>query len=657
MPRHTRKRKQVPSYPSIPPYKISEQPGDDFYMHVNGNWIRHITMPPYLSSYGVSEEIEEVINKELEDILNDARKTVRSKSINPKYGPQYLLGTLTESVLNNSAQQNNVKFLKSLVASLRCIRDIMDVGASLGEFLRHQIPTIFQFIVSPMKTNSKILRLILTPGSFGLPDTSYYFAEGAHTTHILRAYDKLLKKLGDEFDIPDLNQIFMLEQKIASSIIMSRDTDDEILLTGNQLKTKYPNIPWNSIFESSLGLTGLEFNMQKVVITNTKFLRDINSLFYEIPLESWKQLLAGQVILHMLPLLPPPFDNWEFELFAHRMKGQAEKMPQHRLALHLAEQWLGDSLGNEFVRLYVPYIIKTGALAIANEIKSAAIKLVLNTNWLDIPTRKKAAEKIKYIYLGVAFPRKMNTNENVELYADNMLKNILKLSELDFIDESKRIDTKSQPRVWDDNVFAVNAYYYNEANRLVLPAGILRWPFFHKNASNGWNFGGLGCTIGHEISHAFDDDGKDYDEHGNKNPWWSKGEQQRYRKKTHALIELYNKTTYYGKHLNGELTLCENIADLCGVSIALVALKRRIRRLPQESIQKEMRDFFTSYAVSWRTKEKKEKGLQSLFMDVHAPPSARVNNIVCQFDEWYECFNIQPGNVLYKEPSERIRIF
>jgi predicted metalloendopeptidase len=215
------------------------------------------------------------------------------------------------------------------------------------------------------------------------------------------------------------------------------------------------------------------------------------------------------------------------------------------------------------------------------------------------------------------------------------------------------------PAAWDDAIFAVNAYYYNEGNRLILPAGMLRWPFFHTAAGDGWNFGGLGATIGHEICHAFDDDGKDYDEHGNRNPWWSRSERSRYLKKTKALIQLFNETKYFGHTLNGELTLSENIADLGGLDIALSALKRR---LDQQGIQGEKRkeelcNFFMSFAVSWRTKERKEKALQSLFMDVHAPPIARVNNIVCQFDDWYECFNVTAEHALYKAPTDRIRIF
>jgi putative endopeptidase len=325
----------------------------------------------------------------------------------------------------------------------------------------------------------------------------------------------------------------------------------------------------------------------------------------------------------------------------------------------LAQTWLKGSLGYMFVQRFVPPQIKESALAIAKEIRQVAIERAGLVDWLDPKTRVKAQRKIASIYLGVAYPSQIERDKKTTLDPEQLVKNVLDLSLLDFKDEMENINQKLNPSKWDDAIFAVNAYYYNEGNRLILPAGILRWPFFHPAASDGWNFGGLGATIGHEITHAFDADGKEYDEEGNRKPWWSRSEISRYRKKVEALIRLFSATEYFGHHLSGSLTLSENIADLGGVAIALAALKQRlsVQGTTEVKRKKEICDFFTSFAVSWRTKERKEKAMQSLFMDVHSPPMARVNNIVCQFDDWYECFDIKPGDTLYKEPSARIRIF
>jgi putative endopeptidase len=223
----------------------------------------------------------------------------------------------------------------------------------------------------------------------------------------------------------------------------------------------------------------------------------------------------------------------------------------------------------------------------------------------------------------------------------------------------KKVGHLLQAEKWEDSVFAVNAYYYNEGNRLILPAGILQWPFFNSGGSPGWNYGGIGATVGHEITHAFDMDGKNYDEDGNLDAWWKPADNRQFNKRTKQLIQLYNDTLYFNKPINGVLTLSENIADLGGLGIAISALKKygATHKYSPEKMKHELCDLFLSYAVSWRTKERREKAIQGLFMDVHAPAPSRVNNIVRHFADWYECFDVQPGDALYLPPEKRIRIF
>jgi putative endopeptidase len=430
-------------------------------------------------------------------------------------------------------------------------------------------------------------------------------------------------------------------------------------MKGSDLLHTYSAIPWEAIFQSTHGWTRSRLNDQTILVLSKRWLKHVNQWCKHLTLDLWKTWLASSIILHFLPLLPPPYDDLEFQLFGKRLRGQSEKMPQKRLALRLAQEWLKGSLGHEYVKEFIKPKVKADALSIAHEIRTVAAERAGATDWLEPATRRIAANKVTNIYLGVGYPKVIQKDQKTLLDSEQLIKNVIRLSELDFQDEMKKVNRPLHREQWDDAVFAVNAYYYNEGNRLILPSGILQWPFFDTHASDGWNFGGLGATIGHEICHAFDNDGKDYDQFGNKNPWWSRAESKRYRQKTNALIELYNKTEYFGHKLNGFLTLSENIADLGGVAISLAALKKRLqaKKVSPQVYKQEICDFFVSFAVSWRTKEKKEKAIQSLFMDVHAPPQARVNNIVSQFDDWYECFNIQPGHPLYKALEKRIRIF
>jgi putative endopeptidase len=658
MPATRKKRREIsdiPSKPDIPQPQTTTKPGNDFYKFVNGNWLRHANMPPYLSSYGVSEEIEDVINSELMDIILDCKNEVDTKPDKTLPHTTYLIGTLAESALNAQVQDLNIKLLESLLSSLRCIRDTTDLASVLAEFMQFRIQTVLGCNVVPSETNSAILRFSLTPGDVGLPDPAYYAEKNTRVTY---NYGKLLKRLSDDFNIPALETIIPIEKLFAQAILESR-RDPEVLVSGADLEKRYMHIPWDIFFQTLLQWSPSQFRNHKILLFSEGWIKHLDDWFKIIPIQHWKLVLAGNLLIHFLPLLPPPYDDLEFELYGHRLRGQAEKVPQKRLTLKLVQQWLTGSLGALFVKEYVPKRIQTQATAIAEEIRQTAAIRVGQTEWLDVKTRSLAKKKVENIQLGIAYPPQIIRDKKTNLNPERLLENVLKLAKLDFRDEMEKIDTRLDRKQWDEAVFSVNAYYYNEGNRLILPAGILRWPFFHISATDGWNFGGLGATIGHEICHAFDNDGKEYDIHGNRNSWWSDDEIKRYSKKVKELIKLYSSTEYFGHHLSGALTLSENIADLGGLAIALAALKARLDRLhvsPQQR-KRELCDFFKSYAVSWRTKEKKEKAVQSLFMDVHAPPMARVNNIVSQFDDWYECFDVSPGDALYKPSNERIRIF
>jgi putative endopeptidase len=617
-------------------------------------------MPPYMTSYGVSEEIEDQVNKELMTILDTSREIVRKTADKKIPHTTYLLGTLTESALNNQTQDLNVKLLKKLVAGFRCIRDSNDIAATLGEFVRYKIHTIFTIAVVPTETDSTTLRFGIGPGDVGLPDVSYYNPNEESITkrRTLLAYGKMLKKLGEEFDVDGLERIVGFETSVAEAIITSRQ-DNEFLIKGSELQRKFSAIPWETFFIAAVGWPPSKFKSHTFLIFSKGWISQVNKWFRTLPLDTWKLWFSASMILHVLPLLPPPYDEMEFELFGHRMRGQTQKTPQRRLALRTAQTWLPGSLSDVFVEQFVSPDIKQQASKIAHEIRTVAAERAGATEWLEPATRKIAEKKVQNIHLGVAYPTVIEKDKHTTLHPENLVQNVLQLAELNFKDELENVGARLNPEKWEDAVFAVNAYYYSEGNRLILPAGILRWPFFHVAAGDGWNFGGLGAVIGHEITHAFDNDGKDFDEQGNRNPWWSRAETANYYKKTHALIELFNNTTYFGQHLNGVLTLSENIADLGGVAIALAALKKRLvaKKVSGEEYKKEICNFFTSFAVSWRTKEKKEKAIQALFMDPHSPAPARVNNIVSQFDDWYECFDIKPGSILYKDPSRRIKIF
>ena len=281
-----------------------------------------------------------------------------------------------------------------------------------------------------------------------------------------------------------------------------------------------------------------------------------------------------------------------------------------------------------------------------------------SNSWLQTSTKKIAAKKIKNMTLSVGWPEYYYPLNLPQLNINNLLENIYLLNSTRTANSIQLLNTESEPgKFWEEGAFIVNAFYYNEINEFVVPAGSLLYPFYEEHESIGWNYGGLGSIIGHEMVHAFDENGRDYDEYGLYKQWWRPVDNRRYHVIIKKLEELYGNSTIYGKHINGDKTVSENLADLGGLSIALNALKYELKGATDKVKNSELRNFFISYAVSWRTKEERKKVLQSLITDMHAPPEFRVNNIVNQFDEWYEVFNVEATDKMYIAPENRIRVF
>lgn len=651
----TRKKKQDVEIPS---FSKSIKPGRDFYEYVNANWLNHVNMPSYLSSYGISEEIEDLIEPRLEEIIARAEKEVVKIANKKLEEDTILIGSLQRSAIDRGSQNLSVKFVKNILSNLRCMRDKNDVAITIGEYVRYRVPCPFEFTVEPSEAHSRQIRLCLSPSKITLPDSSYYTVESRGSAHLLEVYNKMMTHIGEFFEVNKMESFVGIEGIIAKAIDETKG-EDEILMSGHELIKKYPHVPWLPLALTAFHLSESEFEGFKMTISSHTWLKYMNIWFKTWTIDNWRVWLAGSLIIYVLPFLPPPFDDLHFDFFDRRLRGQTEKIPQHLLGIKMCKEWLSAPLGKKYIKCCVNPELKEQATSLANEIKDACIKRLKLTEWLEPETRIKAIRKVRNILLGIAYPNVMPDSPKVDLNPEEFIKNIFALGTSKFEANLKKVNTILKPERWEDAIFEVNAYYYNEGNRLIIPAGILNYPFYDVNSSDGWNFGGIGATIGHEITHAFDMDGKNYDEHGNNAPWWTAEDNRNYNEKTMNIINLFSKTKYFGQPINGTLTLSENIADLGGLALALAALKERLdkKNLAKNEYTKELCNFFISYSVSWRTKEKKKKAIQSLITDMHSPPQARVNNIVSQFDDWYDCFGVEPGDHLYIAPHERIRIF
>ena len=644
----------LPATPQVPSPLTSKKPGFDFFEYVNGTWLQKTKIPENSSSFGVSEELDDAIEKQIEKIL---KKSIQFAKIGKKPHGMHeismdLVGRLGLSALRPRVQGENITYLKKLCKNLGCIRDLNDLSKTFSDFARYRITSLFSVTTYYESGKKPVAQPYLCLGGLGLPNSSYYIKDAPGKSKVLLQYGKLLDRVSKELETEKLSTIIPLERFIAERVGGS-----EHIIQGSELSELCPSINWD-IFWTNLEVT--EWKTLEIKIESKEWLKQINSAIKNFSLDEWKSFFTTHAILHSMRLLPHPFDRYYFDFYEKRLRGQKRPPTRLELTIDLLKEWAPNSISYLYAELYIPVSLKSEIRTFVKAIQVAAVDRIQISEWMSAPTKKKAIEKVNALRLDIGSPNSFPALPKVDLQTDTLLQNILLLGEeytlLDMRTIGKEINVDNY---WDDVVYSTNAHYYTETNQMILPAGSFAWPFYHEAAPLGWNYGGLGAVISHEMTHAFDMDGMTYTAIGEKKNWWTTTDLKKYRKIAARLVERFSGAKVLGHPVNGSLTLDENISDLGGLAITLDALKLDlIQRKASLMEQKEAyRNFFIAYAVSWRVKDSPERALQRLFMDRHAPTPLRVNYVVNQFDEWYETFDIQVADALYLAPEERIRIF
>lgn len=636
---------------SLPPPSTSSKAGDNFYKYVNGNWLRHASIPEYKSSFGISEEIEAEIQKDLMKIIEDAYNFAE-KGKAPKTKEERMkdiLGRLSLSTLRPFKRKNCIPYLKDQLLTYRCIRDKQEVAATLGKLSRIGVETFFRLV---QYQNG----FYLGSANLGLPDLSYYSATAPGKSRTLVAYIEMCRNISRELEIKDITNGIHVESRIAVIIQKSKESNNPQTIKGRQLLHKYTEIPWQEFF-SSFGL--LNWKETTFHIPSLQWIHSMNRVFHTWTLDMYKDIFTLHTVLDAISVLPAPFDDYNFELYGKRLRGQQEKLPQKELLLLLAKQFCSMPLSILYIHKNLDLSLKPKVKQFVEHIQVCAVQRIKNLPWLHDSTKKTATAKLERMILSISHPSSFPTLEIPSLDTENLLYNLYALREMNT--KHKLFLAHHQlplSEFWSEPSYTVNAYYNNELNQFILPAGSLYIPFFYKDSKKlGWNYGALGAMIGHEFTHAFDIDGKEYDEDGKMKNWWKPADNREYNKRTRALVKLFGKQRVQGHPVDGTLTLSENISDLGGLGIALDALHEDMRAASETEKKEALKDFFIGYAVSWRIKEREKKAIQGLFLDVHAPTELRVNLIVSQFDEWYSVFGIKTEDDLFLHPEERVRIF
>jgi putative endopeptidase len=561
-----------------------------------------------------------------------------------------------------------------LVAAVAGLRDVRDVAAFLGEFERIGGYGLFGSYVDTDDRNSDRYLLHVVQGGLGLPDESYYRDEKfAEIREKYVAYlDRLLTLGGHEDPAGAAQRILDLDTELAKGHWERAETRDVQktynLLTADELKALCPGFDWDA-YVTNLGgqLAGPGATIAELVVRQPSYLEHLSTVLETVPVETWRDWFLSRVLRSAAPYLSDEFVQTNFDFYGRTLSGTPELRARWKRAVAFVEGAMGEAVGKEYVARHFPPSSKAQMDALVANLLAAYRVSIEALDWMTEETKERAYEKLATFRPKIGYPEKFRDYSALKVVPDDLVANAQAAAAFETDRQLAKIGAPVDRDEWFMLPQTVNAYYNPGTNEICFPAGILQKPFFSPDAHPAENYGGIGAVIGHEVGHGFDDQGAQYDGLGNLNDWWTADDKAAFELKSKALIDQYDgfePRNLPGEHVNGALTVGENIGDLGGLTIGLKAYlisldgapALRQAQEPDEHGLTGIQRLFFNWSYCWRTKRRKELDLQYLTTDPHSPPEFRAN-IVRNLDEFHDAFGTRPGDGLWLDPEDRVRIW
>lgn len=642
--------------------KLSEEitpdikPGDDFYRFVNQKWLDAHPLPADKARLGSFDLLSDENTDRLRDLLE--ARPADDEPANLQKLRQFYAAAMDEGAIEAAG----IKAISPLLDQINRLDNAADIGAFITERQAAGFGLLWHLERDLDDKNSRRYLLRVHQGGLGLPDRDYYLEDKPEFSEVRAKYREFLAQaftlLGMDNEQQRAEVVYGLEEslaKVSATSTERRDADKMYnLLTLGQLKEQAPQFDWVSYFAG----IGLE-EVHEVVVSHPPFLRGAAALLASGDPEAWKDFLAIHTLLPVMTKLPKAFEDLHFGFYGKVLRGTAEQEPRYRRIIGLCERLLSQPTGQLFVSKYFDESAKRTIYDLVENIQEAFRQRIRQLDWMSETTKQKALEKLDTFLPLLGYPDQWRDFDGLEL-GDNYAANFLTLVGFEWRYDTSRLAQPVDRQEWLMSPATVNAYYWANTNGITFPAGILQPPFFSADGDFAANYGGIGAVIGHELTHGFDDQGSKFDKTGNLKSWWTDEDRRKFDEAAGRLVQQFNGYQVDGHNLNGQLTLGENIADLGGVLIAFDALQRHLEQSGQkdevDGFSPEQR-FFMAYARIWRQNIRPEMSLQLLVMDPHSPGQFRTNGIVTNVDTFYDAFAVSPGQTLYREPQERVRIW
>ncbi len=641
----------------------SVKPQNDFFMYASGGWIKRTEIPPEESRWGSFNQLIERNNDALHEIAEKASK----QHVDPKTAPEvqkvgdYYASGMDEKKIDAARTQPLADEFKGIDA----VKDRHDLLKEIAHLHTLGVGVFFGFGAGQDDKDSTREIAHVVQGGLGMPDRDYYTKTDdaskklrdqyvEHITKMLTLLGEPAAKASDE-----AKRTLTFETSLAvpaRTRVELRDPQKNYnKMTQADLQKLTPDWEWADYFkEIKLAAPG------EVDVHQPEFFQAANTLFKTASLDDWKTYLRWQLINATASTISNDFVNENFNFNETVLRGTKQIKPRWKRVVISTDSALGEALGKLYVADHFPPEAKARSLELINNLKAALADRIKTLEWMDEPTKQEALKKLAAIQVKIGYPDKWRDYSQLKIDKGPFVLNALRAENFEVNRDLKKIGKPVDRTEWGITTPTVNAYYNPRMNEIVFPAGILQPPFFYAKADDAINYGGIGAVIGHEMTHGFDDQGRQYDAVGNLRDWWSPESAAKFKERSTAIVNQYNEyEPLPGAHVNGELTQGENIADVGGVKLAYAALQKALADKPREKIDgftPEQR-FFLAFAGIWRSKIRDEAQKLRLNTDPHSPGRFRVDGPLSNLAEFQKAFNVPDGSPMVRAADKRVNIW
>lgn len=633
---------------------------DDFYDHINGIWLKNTEIPADKSRWGSFNLLHDQSVQHIHDIIEDL-----SKQSNQANSLKSKISILYNGYMDTKAiDALGMKPIQPELMRIDRIQNKKDLAILWAEY--EKIGVDKPFGMGIMQDQKKSTEMIAALGQSGLslPDRDYYLSEDQKFIDIRQKYltyiETMLKLTGDTQATQHAKDILNIETQIAQyqwTNVQNRDVEKLYnIYSLDKLPELMPAFDWQSYLKD----TGLAGKIDSIQIFQPSYFKGLNTIIEKTPLSTWKTYSKWQVINGSASLLSDNFEKTSFDFYSTTLRDVKAQEPRWKRGVALVNGFVGEGLGEIYVQKYFSADKKQRMEQLVANLIKAYDQSIDQLDWMSPATKVQARKKLSHLTVKIGYPNKWRDYSALQIKSNDLVGNSKRAAEFEYNYELNKLGKLVDRDEWHMTPQTVNAYYNPALNEIVFPAAILQPPFFNMNADDAINYGGIGAVIGHEISHAFDDQGSQFDELGNMRNWWTPEDHKHFEEKTQALIKQYSAfEPMPGYHVNGELTLGENIADNSGLAIAYKAYQLALDGKPAPVLDgmTGAQRLYIGWAQVWRSKIRDGQALMYLKTDPHSPDAVRGNGTLKNQTPFYDAFGIKQGDKMYLPPESRVTIW